>query len=91
MNITKEQIDALNAVLKVEITKEDYQEKVDRILKDYRKNANIPGFRKGQVPDDIPAGNQVQAVDEGESEYHGRGIGPSTESRFTGTHTANSA
>ncbi|WP_088340551.1 trigger factor [Robiginitalea sediminis] len=50
MNITKEQIDALNAVLKVEITKEDYQEKVDRILKDYRKNANIPGFRKGQVP-----------------------------------------
>ncbi|MDG1570948.1 trigger factor [Robiginitalea sp. M366] len=50
MNITKEQIDALNAVLKVEITKDDYQEKVDRILKDYRKNANIPGFRKGQVP-----------------------------------------
>ena len=50
MNITKEQIDALNAVLKVEITREDYQEKVDKILKDYRKNANIPGFRKGQVP-----------------------------------------
>ena len=50
MNITKEQIDELNAVLKVAITKEDYQDKVDRILKDYRKNANIPGFRKGQVP-----------------------------------------
>ena len=50
MNITKEQIDELNAVLKVAITKEDYQEKVDKILKDYRKNANIPGFRKGQVP-----------------------------------------
>ncbi len=50
MNITKEQIDELNAVVKVAITKDDYQEKVDKILKDYRKNANIPGFRKGQVP-----------------------------------------
>ncbi len=50
MNITKEQIDDLNAVLKVAITKSDYQEKVDTILKDYRKQANIPGFRKGQVP-----------------------------------------
>ena len=50
MNITKEQIDALNAVLKVEISREDYQDNVDKILKDYRKNANIPGFRKGQVP-----------------------------------------
>ena len=34
MNITKEQIDALNAVLKVEITRESYQEKGDKILKD---------------------------------------------------------
>jgi len=53
MNITKEQIDALNAVLKVEITREDYQEKVDKILKDYRKNANIPGFRKGKAPKEV--------------------------------------
>lgn len=50
MNITKEQIDALNAVLKVAISKDDYHEKVEKILRDYRKNANIPGFRKGQVP-----------------------------------------
>ena len=50
MNITKEQIDKLNAVLKVEVSKDDYQEKVDTILKDYKKQANIPGFRKGQVP-----------------------------------------
>ncbi|WP_350285020.1 trigger factor [uncultured Croceitalea sp.] len=50
MNITKEQIDELNAVVKVAITKDDYQDKVDTILKDYRKQANIPGFRKGQVP-----------------------------------------
>lgn len=50
MNITKEQIDELNAVVKVAITKDDYQDKVDSILKDYKKQANIPGFRKGQVP-----------------------------------------
>jgi trigger factor len=50
MNITKEQIDDLNAIVKVAITKEDYQDKVEQILKDYRKQANIPGFRKGQVP-----------------------------------------
>ena len=50
MNITKEQIDELNAVVKVDISKEDYQDKVEQILKDYRKQANIPGFRKGQVP-----------------------------------------
>lgn len=50
MNITKEQIDDLNAVVKVAITKEDYQDKVNTILKDYKKQANIPGFRKGQVP-----------------------------------------
>lgn len=50
MNITKEQIDDLNAVVKVAITKSDYQDKVDNILKDYKKQANIPGFRKGQVP-----------------------------------------
>ena len=50
MQITKEQIDALNAVVTVAITKEDYGDKVDEILKNYRKQANIPGFRKGQVP-----------------------------------------
>lgn len=50
MNISKEQIDNLNAVVKVAITKEDYEEKVNDILKNYRKQANIPGFRKGQVP-----------------------------------------
>ncbi|HHB52463.1 MAG TPA: trigger factor family protein, partial [Saprospiraceae bacterium] len=50
MNITKENIDALNAVVKVDITTEDYQEKVTEVLNDYRKKANIPGFRKGHVP-----------------------------------------
>lgn len=50
MNITRENIDELNAVVKVEIKKDDYQPKVEKILKDYRKSANIPGFRKGHVP-----------------------------------------
>ncbi len=50
MNITRENIDELNAVLKVDIAKEDYSGKVEKVLKDYRKNANIPGFRKGHVP-----------------------------------------
>ncbi len=50
MNITRENIDNLNAVVKVEIAKEDYSDKVEKILSDYRKTANIPGFRKGHVP-----------------------------------------
>ncbi|GGE38681.1 trigger factor [Psychroflexus planctonicus] len=50
MQITKENSDNLNAVVKVNIDKSDYSEKVDKILKDYRKTANIPGFRKGHVP-----------------------------------------
>ncbi len=50
MNITKESIDALNAVVKVEIAAADYQNKVEEILQDYRKKADIPGFRKGHVP-----------------------------------------
>ena len=50
MNITQENLDALNAVIKIDVTEQDYKEKVDKILTDYRKNANIPGFRKGQVP-----------------------------------------
>ena len=50
MNITRENIDDLNAVVKVDIAKEDYSDKVEKILSDYRKTANIPGFRKGHVP-----------------------------------------
>ena len=50
MNITRENIDELNAVVKVDIEKDDYKEKVEKILSDYRKSANIPGFRKGHVP-----------------------------------------
>ena len=50
MNITKENIDALNAVVKVDIVADDYQAKVTGLLADYRKKADVPGFRKGHVP-----------------------------------------
>lgn len=50
MKITKKELSPLHAILTVAVTKEDYSEKVDNLLKDYRKRASIPGFRKGQVP-----------------------------------------
>jgi len=50
MNITRENIDELNAILKVKIEKNDYEEKVDEVLKDYKKKAKIDGFRPGKVP-----------------------------------------
>jgi len=50
MNITKKNIDKLNAVVIVDIKKEDYSNKVSSVLNNYRKTANIPGFRKGHVP-----------------------------------------
>jgi trigger factor len=50
MNITKTSIDALNAVITVNVVKDDYANKVDKVLQNYRKNASIPGFRKGAVP-----------------------------------------
>ena len=50
MNIVRKDIDALNAQLLVQITPSDYSEKVEKTLKDYKRKANIPGFRPGMVP-----------------------------------------
>ena len=44
MNITRENIDDLNALLKVNIVKNDYEEKVETVLKDYRKKATYKGL-----------------------------------------------
>jgi Bacterial trigger factor protein (TF). len=44
MNITKTNIDDLNAVIKLQIVKEDYESRVNDVLKDYRKKANINRF-----------------------------------------------
>jgi len=50
MNITRENINDLNALLKVEIRKDDYAGEVEKVLRDYRKKANVKGFRPGMVP-----------------------------------------
>jgi trigger factor len=50
MNITRKNIDDLNAIVTVKVAKADYAENVEKTLNNYRKNANIPGFRKGAVP-----------------------------------------
>ena len=50
MEITQENIDALNGVLTVKVHPEDYKEKVDGILEEYRKQVKMPGFREGKVP-----------------------------------------
>ena len=50
MNISFENPDKINGVLKITIEKDDYQGEVDKTLKNYRKQANIPGFRQGQAP-----------------------------------------
>jgi trigger factor len=53
MNITRENIDAVNAVLKVDIEKADYEKTVADQLKEYRQKAVVPGFRPGKVPDGL--------------------------------------
>jgi len=50
MNITRENIDALNANVKINIIKADYDEQVEKKLRDYKKTAAIKGFRPGHVP-----------------------------------------
>ncbi len=51
MNINKKQIDDLNIVVSVAIDKNDYESKVNDVLRDYRRKANMPGFRPGKVPE----------------------------------------
>lgn len=50
MNVIRQDVDALNAVLKVQINAADYQDKVKTTLDKYRKTAKVPGFRPGHVP-----------------------------------------
>lgn len=62
MNISKNDIDALNAVINITVDRKDYEDKVSAVLNDYRKNANIPGFRKGHVPMGMIKKQYEQAV-----------------------------
>ena len=50
MNISRENIDDVNAVIKILIEKEDYEKSVADSLKNYRQKASVPGFRPGKVP-----------------------------------------
>ncbi|MBK9401717.1 MAG: trigger factor [Bacteroidetes bacterium] len=53
MNIVQENIDTLNAVLKVQLKPEDYRPQVDEAIKKYKKKASMPGFRPGHVPENL--------------------------------------
>lgn len=50
MNISFENPDKINGLMTITVEEADYREEVEKTLKDYRKRANIPGFRPGQVP-----------------------------------------
>ena len=50
MNVSLQNIDKVSALLTVDMVKADYQEKVEAQLKKIRKDAQMPGFRKGMVP-----------------------------------------
>ena len=50
MNVSLENIDKVTGLLTVKLEKADYQDKVEKSIKDIRKKAQIPGFRKGKVP-----------------------------------------
>ena len=53
MNITLQNIDAINATITAEITPADYEENVNKAVKDFRKKAKMPGFRPGMVPEGL--------------------------------------
>ena len=50
MNITKENLNELSAIIKIELQKEDYEPAVNDTLKNLQKTYNMPGFRPGKVP-----------------------------------------
>ncbi len=50
MNISFECADKVNGLMTIVVEKADYEEKVEKTLKDYRKKAQMPGFRPGMVP-----------------------------------------
>lgn len=50
MNVTRQDVDAINAILKVQISPADYQNKVKATLEKHRKTVKMPGFRPGHVP-----------------------------------------
>ena len=62
MNIQFECADKVNGLMTITIEQADYQEAVDKKLKDYRKKAQVPGFRPGMVPMGLIKKQYVTAV-----------------------------
>ena len=50
MKVSFENPDNINGLLTLTVEEDDYKSEVEKTLKDYRKKANVPGFRPGQVP-----------------------------------------
>lgn len=50
MQITREETGTLTATVKLLISRDDYEDKVTKALRDYQRKANMPGFRPGKVP-----------------------------------------
>ena len=50
MQISRKDTDSLNSTITITVYRNDFASKVDDVLKNYRKTANVPGFRKGYVP-----------------------------------------
>lgn len=53
MNISKKEIDSLNAEISINLGPSDYEQKVNDAIKKVQKNANMPGFRPGKVPNGL--------------------------------------
>lgn len=62
MNITLENTGKLTATIKIDLFPSDYEEKVMKVLKDYQRKAQMPGFRVGKVPFGITKKMYGQAV-----------------------------
>ncbi|MDE6045955.1 MAG: trigger factor family protein, partial [Alistipes sp.] len=50
MNIVREQREGGSSLLRIRVAEADYAPEVEKVLRDYRRKANIPGFRPGMVP-----------------------------------------
>lgn len=50
MKVTFENPDKVNGLMTITVEEADFKENVEKTLKNYRKKANVPGFRPGQVP-----------------------------------------
>ncbi len=50
MNVVREKREENNSLIKVTVTEQDYGQEVEKALRDYKRKANVPGFRPGMVP-----------------------------------------